>query len=224
MMAARRRSVQPQAIAVERRGAQLVSFRPELPGSIRGRASAELREGGPMPYFLRLGWPVAVKKQLGLSGDSIDGNSDDLGHRGWFDIEAFSFGSLGTVPTVDTGGSRKADFNEIRFTRSVDGLSVSLKQAVAQGTSFDVAFLDVSTAGRSLAVKVENAILTGYQVGPASGGFGVTEQLTLNFTGMAVLPTASIFASLAGINADPGNTAHPLVMPRQGPPMLQPVH
>jgi hypothetical protein len=46
-----------------------------------------------MPYFLRLGWPVAVKKQLGLSGDSIDGNSDDPGHRGWFDIDAFSFGN-----------------------------------------------------------------------------------------------------------------------------------
>jgi type VI protein secretion system component Hcp len=176
-----------------------------------------------MPYFLRLGWPVAVKKQLGLSGDSIDGNSDDPGHRGWFDIDAFSFGNpRAPLPTDGTGGSRTANFDEIRFTRSADGLSVSLKRAVAQGTSFDVAFLDASAPGRSLAVKVENAILGSYQVGPSSGGLAVAEQFTLNFTGMVVLPTASIFASLAGINADPGKTAHALMMLRHALTMFIP--
>jgi hypothetical protein len=70
-----------------------------------------------MPAFLRIGWPEAVKKELKLtSSNSIEGNSTDRGHQGWFDVLSLSLGGARAMTPLGSAGGQ-SDRSQGQFGR-----------------------------------------------------------------------------------------------------------
>ena len=119
--------------------------------------------------------------------DGIAGESTDKTHKDETEVLAWSWGATqsGTMHTGTGGGSGKANFQDISFTKYIDKGSPLLLDKLAGGTHIKHATLVVRKAGGSpleyLTFKMEDIIVTSVSTGGSGGEDRLTENVTLNF-------------------------------------------
>ncbi len=110
-----------------------------------------------------------------LEIDGILGESTDDKHRGWLEIESFSWGLTQLTALAGGGaGAGKPSFQDIHFTKLVDKSSPKLFLACASGQHIKKATLVVRRSGRErleyYKVTLEEVLVSSYQSSGASGG------------------------------------------------------
>jgi type VI secretion system secreted protein Hcp len=147
------------------------------------QAPAQAATGGRASAFLKVEGPQGM----------IQGESTDKGHPGWIEISSFQMESpRGAQPSPGSGGGTgKVALSDIVITKKVDKSSSSLQLALASGTHFKVATLELtkpSGDGRATVyyrVTMSDVYISSEHVG--SGGGGVPqESVTLNFSKIAI--------------------------------------
>jgi len=124
-----------------------------------------------------------------LKYGKIDGNVTEKGHEKWLDLQSLQFG-IGRAISTPTGstGNREASLpsvSEISVTRTMDGASAFLMQAVLGKSKGEIAKIDLVETGASdnevyAKYELTNCLISGYSV--SSGGDRPSESITLNFT------------------------------------------
>jgi type VI secretion system secreted protein Hcp len=117
----------------------------------------------------------------------IKGESTDEKHKGEIEVESFSWGATqsGTAGHGGGGGAGKVSFQDFHFTHRFDKASPVLAQACATGQHFKEATLFVRKAGGGqqeyLNIKLEDSIVSSYQLGGSGGDVTPTDSFSLNF-------------------------------------------
>jgi type VI secretion system secreted protein Hcp len=128
---------------------------------------------------------MAVDMFLALDG--IKGESADKTHKGEIDVLAWSWGlsNSGTFHQGEGGGTGKANFQDISFTKYVDLASPDLMYACAAGKHVPKAKLIVRKSGENpleyLTYEFENILVSSISTGGSGGEDRLTENVTLNF-------------------------------------------
>jgi type VI secretion system secreted protein Hcp len=119
-----------------------------------------------------------------IKGESID---KDQGPKGDIDVLAWSWGmsQSGTTHMGGGGGSGKASFQDLSFTKYVDSATNALMTALAKGTHIDKVELMVRKAGEGqkkyIFITMEQVLVTSISTGGSGGEDRLTENVTLNF-------------------------------------------
>jgi type VI secretion system secreted protein Hcp len=119
-----------------------------------------------------------------IKGESID---KDQGPKGDIDVLAWSWGmsQSGTTHMGGGGGSGKASFQDLSFTKYVDSATNALMTALAKGTHIDKVELMVRKAGdgqkKYIFITMEQVLVTSLSTGGSGGEDRLTENVTLNF-------------------------------------------
>jgi type VI secretion system secreted protein Hcp len=91
----------------------------------------------------------------------------------------------GTTHMGKGGGAGKASFQDVSFTKYVDGASNALMIALAKGTHVPECVLLVRKAGdgqkRYLQITMSEVLVTSVSTGGSGGEDRLTENVTLNF-------------------------------------------
>jgi type VI secretion system secreted protein Hcp len=122
-------------------------------------------------------------------GSDIKGETTDEARKAKNDIDvlAWSWGmsQSGTTHMGGGGGSGKASFQDLSFTKYVDSASNALMFALARGTHVPKAELLVRKAGAGQAdyihITMEEVLVTSISTGGSGGEDRLTENVTLNF-------------------------------------------
>jgi type VI secretion system secreted protein Hcp len=122
-------------------------------------------------------------------GAKIKGESRDKvqGPKGDIDVLAWSWGmsQSGTTHTGGGGGAGKANFQDISFTKWVDGASNALMTALAKGSHVPECVLLVRKAGEGqqvyIKITMKEVLITSISTGGSGGEDRLTENVTLNF-------------------------------------------
>jgi type VI secretion system secreted protein Hcp len=129
---------------------------------------------------------MAVDMFLDIKGE-IKGESQDSKHKGTIDVLAWSWGvsSSGSFHSGGGGGSGKASFQDISFTKYVDLSSNTLQLFCASGDHFEEATLIVRKAGKMpleyITIKMKKVLISSVSSGGSGGEDRLTENVTLNF-------------------------------------------
>lgn len=117
----------------------------------------------------------------------IKGEATDEKHKGEIEVDSFSWGATqsGTAGHGGGGGAGKVSFQDIHFTHKFDKASPALAVACATGQHFKEATLFVRKAGGGqqeyLNVKIEDSIVSSYQLSGSGGEVVPTDSFSLNF-------------------------------------------
>ncbi len=117
----------------------------------------------------------------------IKGESTDKEYPKEIDVLAWSWGmsQSGTTHMGGGGGSGKASFQDISFTKYIDAATNALMTALAKGTHIAEAELLVRKAGEGqkpyIKIKMEEVLVTSISTGGSGGEDRLTENVTLNF-------------------------------------------
>src|SRR5262245_41969415 len=122
-------------------------------------------------------------------GDKIKGESQDkeFKGKGACDVLAWSWGmsQSGTTHMGGGGGSSKANFQDISFTKYLDKASTALMIALAKGSHIDECKLTCRKAGEGqqkyIEVTMNECIVSSISTGGSGGEDKLTENVTLNF-------------------------------------------
>ena len=120
-------------------------------------------------------------------GDKIKGESMDEKFKDKIDILAWSWGmsQSGSFHMGGGGGSGKADFQDLSFTKYVDAATHSLMLALAKGTHIPECKLFCRKAGEGqqqyILITMKKCIVTSVSTGGSGGEDRLTENVTLNF-------------------------------------------
>lgn len=122
-------------------------------------------------------------------GDKIKGESADKvqGPKGDIDVLAWSWGmsQSGTTHMGKGGGAGKANFQDLSFTKYVDGASNALMTSLALGTHIPACVLLVRKAGEGqviyITITLNEVLVTSVSTGGSGGEDRLTENVTLNF-------------------------------------------
>jgi type VI secretion system secreted protein Hcp len=127
-----------------------------------------------------------------LKIDGIEGESLAKGHDKEIDVESFSWGETqsGTAGHGGGQGAGRAVSQDLHFTKKVDKASANLMLACATGKHLKFATLSARKAGGKqedyLILKLEDAMVSSYQVGGSAGSDIVPlEQVSINFAKIA---------------------------------------
>ena len=119
--------------------------------------------------------------------EGIEGESVDKALAKQIDILAWSWGmsQSGTTHMGGGGGSGKASFQDISFTKYVDSASHALMNALAKGTHLASCILTVRKAGAGqqnyIVITMKEVIVSSVSTGGSGGEDRLTENVTLNF-------------------------------------------
>lgn len=122
-----------------------------------------------------------------LKLDGIKGESKDHKHKDTIDVLAWSWGisNAGTFHQGSGGGSGKANFQDISFTKYIDKATANLMYACASGKHIKSGTLTVRKAGEKpleyLKYDLENILVSSVSAGGSGGEERLTENVTLNF-------------------------------------------
>lgn len=122
-------------------------------------------------------------------GDKIKGETQDkdFSSKNAVDVLAWSWGASqsGTTHMGSGGGSGKASFQDLSFTKFVDSASPALLIHLAKGTHLDQAKLTCRKAGegqqRYIEMTLKEVIVSSVSTGGSGGEDRLTENVTLNF-------------------------------------------
>jgi type VI secretion system secreted protein Hcp len=150
---------------------------------------------------------AAVDAFIWFEDQSIRGESNDPKHLKWIEIESFQIDQFrqaaSTIGSATGGaGAGKVKFNEFVIRKPTDAASVSLRQASASGKHFSRVLLSMRKAGGSpeyYEYKLENVMISSYQLGGPDTSGKPTETMRLNFTnatlgsqpGLALAPASA---------------------------------
>jgi type VI secretion system secreted protein Hcp len=132
---------------------------------------------------------MAVDYFLQITG--IEGESRDAKHKGWLDVESWSWGETQTpaAPGGGGGGAGRVQMQDLHFTTPVSKASPKLFLACASGTHTKEAKLSAVRAGATqlefLTWTFTDVLVTGYQTG-AAGDEPPTDAVSLNFGAIRV--------------------------------------
>lgn len=120
-----------------------------------------------------------------LKLDGITGESTDDRHKGWIDVDSYSFG----ISQVDStaaggGGAGKASFQDFHFVAPQSAASVPIFVTTATGQHIPSAVLELSRAGEGrftfFTVKLTDVLITSIQEGGSESG-APADQFSLSF-------------------------------------------
>lgn len=132
------------------------------------------------------GMPLQAASDYLLVLDGVPGESTDAKYPNSIEIESFSFGvsNAGTI-VVGGGGTGKAAFTDISFTKRLDKSSPILYLNCANGKHLASATLILRKAGEKpleyYVVKLTDVIISSVQTSGAAGSDVPTESFSLNF-------------------------------------------
>jgi len=125
--------------------------------------------------FINMG---AIK---GESRDKTQGAAGDIDVLGW----SWSMEQSGTTHMGGGGGSGKATFKDLSFTKYIDSSTNALMNALAKGTHLDRVVLMVRKAGdgqkKYILITMEEVLITSISTGGSGGEDRLTENIKLNF-------------------------------------------
>ena len=136
--------------------------------------------------------PLSGAIDMFLKIEGIDGESADKMHKGEIDVLAWSFGmsNSGSTYLGGVGGSGKANFQDLSFTKWIDKSSPKLMFGCASGQRIPKATLVVRKAGDTqfeyLTYELTDLIVTSVSTGGSGGEDRLTENVTLNFAQIKV--------------------------------------
>lgn len=136
---------------------------------------------------------MAVDQFLKIEG--IKGESADSKHKDEIDVLAWSWGlsQSGTTHEGPGGGAGKVSVQDISVTKYIDNSSPNLFSSCCNGEHFGEALLTVRKAGKTpleyLKIKMEEVLITSVSTGGSSGEDRLTENVSLNFSKVAVTYT-----------------------------------
>lgn len=119
--------------------------------------------------------------------DGIKGESVDSKHSESIDVLAWSWGlsNSGTFHTGSGGGSGKANFQDLSFTKYVDKATADLMYACSSGKHLKKGTLTIRKAGEKpleyLVYTLEEILVSSMSTGGSGGEDRLTENVTLNF-------------------------------------------
>ena len=122
-----------------------------------------------------------------LKLDGIKGEAQDSKHKDEIDVLAWSWGvsQSGTMHTGGGGGSGKASFQDISFTKYVDLASPNLFKLCATGEHIKQANLVVRKAGKEqqeyLKFILTDCLVSSVSTGGSGGEDRLTENISINF-------------------------------------------
>ncbi len=123
-----------------------------------------------------------------IKGESQD---KDFKGKGAIDVIAWSWGmsQSGSFHAAAGGGSGKASFQDISFTKWVDKSSPKLMLALAKGTHIAECKLTCRKAGEGqqkyIEITMKPCLVTSLSTGGSGGEDRLTENVTLNFKDVA---------------------------------------
>jgi type VI secretion system secreted protein Hcp len=126
---------------------------------------------------------VAVDYFLQIAG--VEGESTDAKHKGWIDVEAWSWGETnsGSTHGGGGGGAGRVTAEDFNFTAHVSKASPRLFLACASGQHFKEAKLVARKAGKQLqdflTWTFNDVLVNGYHTGGTE--IGPMDQVSLNF-------------------------------------------
>ena len=126
-----------------------------------------------------------------LKLDGIEGESTDAKHKGWLDVDSWSWGeSLPTTPATGSGaGVGKVRFDAFQFTTRVSKASPKLFLACASGQHIKEAQLVGRKAGKAqqdfLTWTLSDVLVAAYQTGGTEQELPM-DAVSLNFTKVSV--------------------------------------
>lgn len=133
---------------------------------------------------------MAVDYFLQITG--VEGESTDAKHKGWLDVESWSWGETNSASTHVGGGSGagRVAINDLFFTTQVSKASPKLFLACASGQHLKEAKLVGVKAGKGrqefLTWTFSDVLVTAYQTGGTEADAGPRDQVSLNFAKLKV--------------------------------------
>jgi type VI secretion system secreted protein Hcp len=134
---------------------------------------------------------VAADYFINITG--VEGESRDAKHKGWIDVESWSWGetNAGAPATGGGAGAGRVQMQDLHFTTRVSKASPKLFLACANGQHMKEARL-VGVHGGAMQQEFltwtfSDVLISGYQTGGAEGGEILpTDQVSLNFAKLKV--------------------------------------
>lgn len=152
-----------------------------------------------MPIYMRItknGLPV------------VSGDATAKGHEKWIELSNAQMSQSGSATHGEQSGST---VSEIVITKSMDSASTGLfsQSLYSEGVTIQIDFVKSGGNGSTyLTFTLENALMSGYQLGGSGWSGGPAESLTLNFTKMTF--------NTRGTSPDVSGHAHALVRDSPG--------
>ena len=121
----------------------------------------------------------------------IAGESTDAKHKGWIDVESWTWGetNTGTMGTGGGGGSGKVQMQDLHFVTEFSKASPALFLACATGQHMKEAKLAAVKSGAMqqefLTWTFSDVLVSGYETGGAAGEL-VTDEVSLTFSKIRV--------------------------------------
>jgi type VI secretion system secreted protein Hcp len=130
-----------------------------------------LADAAAVDYFLKI--------------EGVDGESADSAHKGWIEIDSYSWGETNRGSIAAGGaGVGKVYMQDFHFVKKLDKASPILMQACAQGEHFRMATLVAIKEGQGrqefLKVTLTDVLISSYRTG-GSSGVVPTDQFSINF-------------------------------------------
>jgi len=132
---------------------------------------------------------VAVDYFMKLAG--VAGESQDAVYKGWIDIQSWSSGATQSGHGGHQGGGSgagKVNMNDVTVTKRTDTSSADLFLKTCNGNHYKEVSLVSRKAGGGpqplefLKLKLEQVMVSSYQLGASHDNDTPTEHVTLNFT------------------------------------------
>jgi type VI secretion system secreted protein Hcp len=126
---------------------------------------------------------MAVDYFLLISG--VEGESTDAKHKGWIDVESWSWGEVqsGSSGSGSGAGAAKVAFQDLHFVSKVSKASPALFLACASGEHFKQAKLAGRKAGKGqqefLTWTFSDVRVSSYQTGGAEASDTALDQISL---------------------------------------------
>ncbi len=126
-----------------------------------------------------------------LELDGIKGESLDEKHKDKIEIDSFSWGvsNAGNMGRGGGGGTGKADFQDLTFTKQTDKASPLLVKAAASGEHIKKAVLTARKAGGKggqveyFKITLEDVMVSAFTTGGNAGGSSIpVDSFSLNYT------------------------------------------
>jgi type VI secretion system secreted protein Hcp len=126
-----------------------------------------------------------------LKIDGIDGESLDAKHKGWIDVESWSWGESAPVGHPGGGaGAGKVQMQDLNFNTRLSKASPPLLLACASGKHLKSAVLTARKAGKDqqefLTFSLSDLLVSSYQTGGAEGVEVPMDSVSLNFAKIQV--------------------------------------
>ena len=145
-----------------------------------------------------------------LKIDGLDGESQDKNHNGEIQILGFSWvvSQSGTSGTGSGSGTGKSEFQDIEIRKAVDRASPVLMKQCASGAHIANANLTVRKAGGDaleyLIIRLEDLMVTSYQLGGEPKDDIVQEVIRINYTRAAIHYTPQESSGIGGAKVSGG--------------------